>query len=342
MASLASSTHDDGLLQLSLRMFPLNTDHQCRILFNLLKKIIHNILTNPTEPKYRTVKLSNKIIQQKVVAIHGGIEFLQSMQFRRVTERREQLLFMSEVDVSWLETGLATLDSLTLTPPPTKASSSASPPTIGAECILHIVLPTGHTLRAGFMRSECIQDIYNFVDYSRTDGKRNRGAATFVLSMAYPPQDLIGPEWLQKTIQEAGLAPRAKLMIKKEKRADAPGAFQDKPADHRAREEARRLAIDEREERARIVVEKKKMEREAVKMERERAIRSFKDDRTDVVRRTTFETLRDQRQRHENGWRQRLGESVAVADAGAEEREGGESTGGSGGVGVGSQDGPIQ
>ena len=118
--------------------------------------------------------------------------------------------------------------------------------------------------------------------------------------------------------------------------------FQDKPADHRAREEARRLAIDEREERARIVVEKKKMEREAVKMERERAIRSFKDDRTDVVRRTTFETLRDQRQRHENAWRQRLGESVAVADAGAEEREGGESTGGGGGVGVGSQDGPIQ
>ena len=314
--SQGNSNDDDpcnGLLQLALRMFSLNTAQQCTTLFTILRKILNNVLTAPDDVKYRTIKLSNKIIDAKIVNIHGGLEFLRSMKFHRATLQREQLLIMhdEQLDVSWLEVGLATLDSVDLSTPNTSStsSSSASAGTVLAECILHIVLPTGHTLRAGFANNESIKDVYTFVDYARTDGKRNQGMDSFTLCTSYPQQELVGA-WHSKTLQEAGLTPRSKLIIKKQKRPDAPDAFQDKPEDKEARERQQRLEREQRELQEQLVVQNKKKEKAAIKLERERALQSFKDDRTDVVRRVEFESMRDARLHHEAGWRQRMGQEV--------------------------------
>jgi hypothetical protein len=290
MASIsADSNKNDAMLQLSLRMFTLNTPNQCNTLFTILRKIINNILKTPNSAKFRTIKLSNNIIQQKIVAIHGGIEFLRSMNFNRVTKSREQLLIMSDenVDVTWLELGLATLNSVELS----SSNQQKSKPSILAECTLHIVLPSGHTMKAGFMKEETIGDIYNFVNYSRTDGKRNHGTDTFILSIPYPPKDLVGDEWLTKTVQDAGLTPRSKLIIKKEKRPDALDVFQDNPENKEARENDERLEREKKELKEKRILEKKRLEREAIKLERERTIQSFKEDRSEVIRRVEFETM---------------------------------------------------
>ena len=315
MASLIvqPNTTNDGLLQLALRMFTLNTTTECRVMFSILRKVVSNIISHPDDSKFRTVKLSNKTVQQKIVSIHGGIEFLLSMKFRRATEKREQLLRISEsdVDVAWLELGLSTLDSITLSSS-SSSTSSSTPQSILASCSLHIVLPTGHTLRAGFMLDETVDDVYNFVDYCRTDGKRQNGDESFVLSTSYPVCDLVG-ELRQQTIRQAGLAPRSKLLIKKGKRPDAPGAFQDKPEDRRAIEEAEEMERDRRAEQERNVLQKKRLERVAVKKERERAIQSFQDDRKETVRRADFEMRKAQRLQYEAGLIQRLHAQDSVA-----------------------------
>ena len=323
-----SNNQYDGLLQLALRMFPLNTAPQCTTLFTILRKILNNVLTTPDDVKYRTIKLSNKIIAAKIVNIQGGLEFLRSMKFNRATLQREQLLIMQDeqLDVSWLEMGLATLDSVDLSKPNTSSTSSSSSSasasrTVLAECILHIVLPTGHTLRAGFANNETIEDVYNFVDYTRTDGKRSQGIESFTLCTSYPQQELVG-EWYAKTLQEAGLTPRSKLIIKKQKRPDALDAFQDKPEDKAARERQQRQELEQRELQEQLIVQHKKKERAALKLERERALQSFKDDRTDVVRRVEFENMRDARLHHEAGWRQRMGQEVVNVEDTKQANEG--------------------
>ena len=316
MTSLTQNTDSDGLLQLSLRMFTLNTPLENQVLFTILRKLLNNVLSNPKESKYRTIKISNKTIQQKIVAMQGGVEFLRSMHFKRATQQREQILRMQDGDVntSWLELGLETLDSVAKSPSfsVTSSSTSTSSSSIIAACTLHIVLPTGHTLRAGFMLDETIDNVYEFVNYCRTDGNRQNGEESFVLSTAYPPCLNYVGKLRQQTIREAGLAPRSKLLIQKSKRQDAPGVFQDKPEDKTAREEAERLEIERRDLQELRVIEKKKLEREAVKLERERAVQSFKDDRKEVDRRGEFELKKAARLDYESGWRQRMGTDNTV------------------------------
>ena len=308
---------NDGLLQLSLRMFTLNPLAHCACLTVILRKVIMNVVSHPDEPKYRTVKLSNKIIQQKIVSLHGGVEFLRSMNFRRATEQREQLLRIADgnVDISWLELGVATLDSFsaglkvstTSTSTLTSTSTSNATKRPMAPCTLQIVLPTGHTIRAGFELDETVEDVYNFVDYCRTDGARQSGIESFMLvdASTSPPCELTN-ELRKQSLREAGMAPRCKLLIKKEKRRDAPGVFQDRPDDKIAREEADRVERDRQDVMEKLMLEKKRAEREAIKMERERAIHSFHEDRKDADRRADFELRKQARLDYEAGWRQRI------------------------------------
>ena len=73
-----------------------------------------------------------------------------------------------------------------------------------------------------------------------------------------------------------------------------------------------RLEIERRDLQELRVIEKKKLEREAVKLERERAVQSFKDDRKEVDRRGEFELKKAARLDYESGWRQRMGTDNTV------------------------------
>lgn len=43
----------------------------------VLGKVLRNILSNPTEAKYRRLRLGNKRIQETIVDVSGGIALLQ-------------------------------------------------------------------------------------------------------------------------------------------------------------------------------------------------------------------------------------------------------------------------
>jgi hypothetical protein len=120
-----------------------------------------------------------------------------------------------------------------------------------------------------------------------------------------PPCELTG-DLRKQSLREAGMAPRSKLLIKKEKRPDAPGVFQDRPDDKLAREEADRVEQERKDLMEKRMLEKKRAERMAIKVERERAIHSFQEDRKDADRRADFELRKQARLDHEAGWRQRI------------------------------------
>ena len=48
-----------------------------------LKKVMENIVKEPGEAKFRTLKLSNKAIQEKIGGAEGGMKFLTTLGFVR-------------------------------------------------------------------------------------------------------------------------------------------------------------------------------------------------------------------------------------------------------------------
>lgn len=63
-----------------------------------LNKYLRNILSNPSEEKFRKIRLSNKVFQEKVYGMEGAIEFLESAGFVKesltVNDEQEEFLVM--------------------------------------------------------------------------------------------------------------------------------------------------------------------------------------------------------------------------------------------------------
>ncbi|KAI5626498.1 UBX domain-containing protein 6 [Silurus asotus] len=78
-------------------------------IFQVSIRYIDNICKNPTEEKYRKIKVSNKIFQEKVSVIEGSREFLQALGFESVAlpvdgqEDTEEFLVLAEQDAAALE-----------------------------------------------------------------------------------------------------------------------------------------------------------------------------------------------------------------------------------------------
>jgi hypothetical protein len=64
--------------------------------FKTFQTFCKNVLKDVTEPKFRTVKLSNEKVQIKIAKISGGIGMLKGVGFY---ENEEGNLFMEEEDV---------------------------------------------------------------------------------------------------------------------------------------------------------------------------------------------------------------------------------------------------
>ncbi|KAM6962767.1 UBX domain-containing protein 6 [Aplochiton taeniatus] len=77
---------------------------------DIMSKYIENICKNPTEEKYRKIKLSNKVFQDKVRCIEGSREFLQALGFESFMlpvegqEEDEEFLVLAEQSEEALET----------------------------------------------------------------------------------------------------------------------------------------------------------------------------------------------------------------------------------------------
>jgi hypothetical protein len=64
------------------RTLSLNTESDLIQLYDLLQTLCKNVILNPSEKKYRIVKLSNKGIQDRLVNRKGGLEFLNAVGFQ--------------------------------------------------------------------------------------------------------------------------------------------------------------------------------------------------------------------------------------------------------------------
>uniref|UniRef100_A0A8B9HNV6 UBX domain-containing protein 6 n=1 Tax=Astyanax mexicanus TaxID=7994 RepID=A0A8B9HNV6_ASTMX len=76
---------------------------------DIISKYIDNICKNPTEEKYRKIKVSNKVFQEKVSGIEGSREYLQALGFESAMlpvdgqEETEEFLVLPELDTESLE-----------------------------------------------------------------------------------------------------------------------------------------------------------------------------------------------------------------------------------------------
>ncbi|KAK2835762.1 hypothetical protein Q5P01_016246 [Channa striata] len=76
---------------------------------DIISKYVENICKNPTEEKYRKIKLSNKVFQEKVRSVEGSREFLQALGFTSVVlpveaqEEEEEFLVLPEQSPDALE-----------------------------------------------------------------------------------------------------------------------------------------------------------------------------------------------------------------------------------------------
>ncbi|XP_041791358.1 UBX domain-containing protein 6 [Chelmon rostratus] len=76
---------------------------------DIISKYVDNICKNPTEEKYRKIKLSNKVYQEKVRSVEGSREFLQALDFINIMlpvegqEEEEEFLVLPEQSPDVLE-----------------------------------------------------------------------------------------------------------------------------------------------------------------------------------------------------------------------------------------------
>jgi len=62
-----------------------NKSHEkIRICVETLSKYIDNIIQNPEDPKYRKIRCSNKVFQEKVANVVGALEFLEACGFNKI------------------------------------------------------------------------------------------------------------------------------------------------------------------------------------------------------------------------------------------------------------------
>jgi hypothetical protein len=64
-------------------------DEALRTAWTTLLKFVTNVAMNPTEDKFRKIRLSNPAVQQRVVAFAGAVDFLEVCGFNK--ERENQL-----------------------------------------------------------------------------------------------------------------------------------------------------------------------------------------------------------------------------------------------------------
>lgn len=80
-----------------------------KVAVDIISKYVDNIYKNPTEEKYRKIKVSNKIFQEKVSSVEGSREFLQAVGFESTTlpvegqENEEEFLVLAEQEPEGLE-----------------------------------------------------------------------------------------------------------------------------------------------------------------------------------------------------------------------------------------------
>lgn len=81
---LSDEITDLSTWEKSARTLSLNTRDDLIDLVKLLNTLCRNIVANPAEPKYRSIKLNNKALEIRLLGRKGGLEFLAAIGFKTV------------------------------------------------------------------------------------------------------------------------------------------------------------------------------------------------------------------------------------------------------------------
>lgn len=78
-------------------------------------KYVSNISSNPTDDKFRAIKMSNGAFQRLIGGHTGGVEMMKEVGFVEVEEEGEKKLKMDEpLDQEWLKRALAEIETIKL------------------------------------------------------------------------------------------------------------------------------------------------------------------------------------------------------------------------------------
>lgn len=72
----------DRIIPAVLMLYSMNKRDVRQLAIEVIGKYIQNIAENPNEPKFRSIRLSNKIFQERVQTTKGGRAFLEAVGFR--------------------------------------------------------------------------------------------------------------------------------------------------------------------------------------------------------------------------------------------------------------------
>ena len=129
------------------RTVALNPPEALTDLLQLVASILSKILDNPGEEKYRSLKQSSRVCQQRLLGRPGGRELLASLGFK--SDERADAIALSSVDDAKLRAAVAWC-------------ASFQPPS--PHVALVIRLPSGARLEAAFCADETLRDVRAYAD----------------------------------------------------------------------------------------------------------------------------------------------------------------------------------
>ena len=253
------------------RTVALNPPEALQDLLQLVASILSKILDNPGEEKYRSLKQSGRVCQQRLLGRPGGRELLASLGFKS-DERADAIALSSNVDDAKLRCAIAWC-------------ASFEPPR--PHVALVIRLPTGARLEAAFSTDETLRDVRAYADACAPKG------APYDLSQAG------GIRYDDAALDQAvsTLGPRAALIATAPGGPEAATRVWDEAREQARRDEtAARAARADTERKRRLArLERKRANEES----RAHALRSFGTDREEkseeVVRERSNRVAREAR-----------------------------------------------
>ncbi|KAK6060011.1 PUB domain protein, partial [Cooperia oncophora] len=77
---------EDAVVPAVLLLYSLNKKPAREVAVETIGKYLQNIIENPGEAKYRRIRMSNKVFQERVASVKGGVQFLNAVGFKESME----------------------------------------------------------------------------------------------------------------------------------------------------------------------------------------------------------------------------------------------------------------
>jgi hypothetical protein len=272
------------------RLIAVHSKADLMDLDSIMTTLLSNIIKDPSNRKFRRLKMSNKSIKSRLCDRQGGIETLLALGFVvKVDEsdgekylslhEEEEALNMERIDL--LQSSLTWFND-TATSISQSAANDHDP---CAECIIQIKLPVGtSSIRGGFMSHESIAQVLTFAEQYFNEDKR--GSVT--LRQAHDPTDLCsvatkgegeGEGGSPPSLRELGLGRKAKLICTSLNDSARATTLQQKTVFNAADDEGNAKFVVQSKQAVRKAVQDRKSDSEARKSEKESILSAFRDDR---------------------------------------------------------------